>query len=197
VDFSGFFSTYGVPVVVALATTLVVEYFAKPRLEARKARIIRDRQQIDEVVFAFQRAALGAGALLSDAAARRSPQGQAMQRDQLERLELSVEAIEAVIARLPSGFVRRHHVHVGVTAKFIAFLRARIRAELGQVAVSTREIQEVADGFGDLDVYFLAHVTMRDSQEPWIKRAFTKTFLRKDMESQAFALLERWDLKDS
>jgi hypothetical protein len=194
VDLSDLFSTYGVPVIVALATTLVVEYFAKPRLEARKARIIRDRQQIDEVVFAFQRAALGGGALLPDAVAHRVPQGQAMQRDQLERLETSVEAIEAAIARLPHGFVGRHDAHIAVTAKFIGFMRARIRAELGQAVVSTHEMREMTDGFGELDVYFVAHVSMRDSQEPWIKRAFTKRFLRKEMETQAAALLERWNL---
>ena len=53
------FSKISVPV-------LVVEYFAKPRLEARKSRLIRDRQQIDEVIFAFQKAAMLAAALLPD-----------------------------------------------------------------------------------------------------------------------------------
>lgn len=197
VSIDDLFTTYGVPVLVALFTTLVVEYFAKPRLEARKARLIRDRQQIDEVVFAFQGTALGGGGLLPDATARTNPQGQNMQRHQLQLLEKSTEGIDAALSRLPHKFVQRHREHIGATSTFIGFMRARIRVELGKPEVSVEEISEITASLEKLDVYFVAHVSFGDSQESWVKRTFTKTFMRKDLEQDRQQVLERWGLRGS
>lgn len=47
--------------VTALVTTLMVEYLAKPRLDARKERLLRDRRQIDQVVFGLQKLGLHMG----------------------------------------------------------------------------------------------------------------------------------------
>ena len=96
------FSKIGVPVLVALITTLVVEYFAKPRLEARKSRLIRDRQQIDEVIFAFQKAAMLAPALLPDEYITHHPNTSAVKRRQIERLAPAVDALFDATARVPS-----------------------------------------------------------------------------------------------
>lgn len=124
------FSKIDVPVLVALITTLVVEYFAKPRLEARKSRLIRDRQQIDEVIFAFQKAAMLAPALLPDEYITHHPNTSAVKRRQIERLAPAVDALFDATARLPSQFIARHSWQVGAASFFVAYFAGLVWSEL-------------------------------------------------------------------
>lgn len=62
------------PVMVALLTTLVVEYAAKPRLEARKARILRSRAEVDEFVQGSQKLGPLVHALPTSEQSRRVPE---------------------------------------------------------------------------------------------------------------------------
>ena len=117
------FSKISVPV-------LVVEYFAKPRLEARKSRLIRDRQQIDEVIFAFQKAAMLAPALLPDEYITHHPNTSAVKRRQIERLAPAVDALFDATARLPSQFIARHSWQVGAASFFVAYFAGLVWSEL-------------------------------------------------------------------
>ncbi|HTN99190.1 MAG TPA: hypothetical protein VL068_00840, partial [Microthrixaceae bacterium] len=78
------------PVLVALATTLVVEYAAKPRLEARKARIIRSRAEVDEFVYVAQRIGLLTGALPDSEQVRSIPGLDEYLRHAIEELDTAV-----------------------------------------------------------------------------------------------------------
>ena len=193
-DLSALFSTFGVPVIVALITTLAVEYLAKPRLEARKARLIRDRQQIDEVVFAFQRAALGCGSLLPDVLIDARPQYRDIQRQQLKVLETAFAGIEVAMGRLPKGFVTRHDDHVRKTSRFVGFMRGTILAELERTPVKLDAIKAMGEELSELDVYFVAHVTIRDSQEWFVRRFYVKHFKATEMAKQSTEVLKRYGL---
>jgi hypothetical protein len=184
----------GVPVLVALITTLVVEYFAKPSLEARTARLIRDRQQMDEVIFAFQKAALEAGALMTDEQAAKDALTLSVRNQQLAEVGESLGDISDAIARLPSRYVEKHARHIGVTAYFVSYARGFALAQLNSPEPSTDYLRELGAGLSKLDVYFLAYVEMRDSQEPWIKRFATKSLMRGDLQKQEEQLFEKFGL---
>jgi len=192
-DLNALFSTYGVPVIVALFTTMVVEYLAKPRLEARKARLIRDRQQIDEVVFAFQRAALGCGSL-PDVPIDAPPQYREIQRQQLRVLETAFGGIEVAMGRLSKGFVMRHDEHMRKTSRFVGFMRGTILAELERTPAKLDAIKAMGEELSELDVYFVAHVTIRDSQEWFVRRFYVKHFKATEMAKQSTEVLKRYGL---
>jgi hypothetical protein len=169
-------SAIGIAVVTALLTTVVVEFLAKPRLEARKARLIRDRQQIDEVIFAFQRAALTAGSVVP---ADAEPNGSLMKtvhQRQVLALGADLDGVSAAISRLPVRFVERHREHVAWTARFLGYAKAlAVLAAEGEY-ITDSHVRQIADDMPAFDTYFVANVDFHDSQEPWIKRWFWKRF---------------------
>lgn len=169
----------GIAVVTALLTTVVVEFLAKPRLEARKARLIRDRQQIDEVIFAFQRAGLTAGSVVpADNEADGSLTKMLHQR-QVVALGTDLDGVSTAISRLPVRFVTRHREHVAWTARFLGYAKAlAVLAEEGEYITDSR-VRQIADDMPAFDTYFVANVDFHDSQEPWIKRWFWKRFTAK------------------
>jgi len=195
IELADSFNKFGVPVIVALLTTLVVEYFAKPRLEARKARLIRDRQQIDEVIFAFQKTALLAAALLPDDTVDVRPEIKEIQMRQLSRLEPTIEAISDAIARLPTQFVATHSWHVGAASYYASFFSALVWIEMHSASPQVNRLREIGKDISEFDAYFAAHASFRDSQEPWAKRAFSRRFMKRDYRLQAQLVLEKHGLQ--
>jgi len=196
-EFVDTFNRYAVPVIVALLTTLVVEYFAKPRLDARKARLLRDRQQIDEVIFGFQKVAMLAAALLPNSLAAESTDARDVQRRQIERLAPAIESLLDAISRLPSVFVRKHARHVGDTAVFVSFLQGVASVEGHKTNPDADRLSEIGADVSAFDAYFAAHASFRDSQERWVKRAFSRLFMSADYRSQAENALRRSGLRSS
>lgn len=169
----------GIAVVTALLTTVVVEFLAKPRLEARKARLIRDRQQIDEVVFAFQRAGLTAGSVVP---ADDEPAGSLLTKvhqKQVIALASDLDGVSDAVSRLPVRFVTRHREHVAWTARFLGYAKAlAVLAGEGEY-ISDSRVRQIAEDMPVFDTYFVANVDFHDSQELWIKRWAWKRFSAK------------------
>lgn len=186
-------TSVGLPIIVALLTTIVVEAFAKPRLEARKARLIRDRQQLDELIYAFQKVSLLGSSLLSQ------PQMTSRFKDivssQLDDFVASIDALLSCLSRLSPKYVGKHKTHIGRTASFMGYLKG--------LAVSARqsegsELEGLRSAVGYLerfDVYFLVHLDFKDSQEKLIKRLFWKNFSAKDYEVDAEMALAKCGLR--
>lgn len=161
-------ASIAVPLIVALATTLLLELFAKPRLEARKARLIRDRQQIDEVVFAFQRLSMDLGAIVDEA-----PPG-TQQADvrmvQAGRARDSATNLMEVISRLSPRYADKHASHIGKTSKHVGYIYA-VTDRIARGGPAGQEtFNRMSNCLAQLDVYFRANIDFKDSQEPWTKR---------------------------
>lgn len=183
------FRLIAIPIVVAFVTTVAVEGLAKPRLEARKARLIRDRQQFDEVVFGFQRLGMLLGALTPEA---NDPLRAMIRTEQLRQLRPAVQSVIDALGRLPLGFVKRHGEHIRMTSAFLGYMIGRFTVSESGTPLTSVERDQLADDLSYLDAYFLANVEFRDSQEPWIKRAFWKGFTRGTYRTDALAVLERY-----
>lgn len=184
-----------IPVVAAVITTLVVEYFAKPRLEARKHRLIRDRQQLDEVIFKFQRISLSIFAMLDN-------EGTPKQKVKVKHNEIlllsastALYALMTDISRLSHKYMIRHERHMKSTTLFAGFLLSQIelRKESEKI-VSTQFLKSVASDLEYFDRYFLTHVGMKDSQERWLKRFFWNSFSKNNNAKQLQKVLKKHKL---
>jgi hypothetical protein len=185
-----------IPVVAAVLTTGVVEYFAKPVLEARKARLLRDRQQFDEVVFAFQKLVLLMAAMLDDATARKSAELAAVQKQQAADATQASQELIAAMSRLPSAWVERHHAHVSRTVHYVGFVRGILVSGSSKLAPSMDYARSLSAGLSCFDSYFVAFATLRDSQPAWYKRSFSRRFMRSDYEHDALMALREAGLPD-
>lgn len=181
---SGHAVTVIAAVVTALLTTLVVEYFAKPRLEARKERLIRDRRQIDEVVFGFQMAGMLAGSVIALGRDAGHDLLKEARITHLADLSSALDQLQVSIGRLPSRYVIRHSAHLSRTARFLGVARATVRlAQRDEEGALT--LEQVAEDMSLFDTYFLVHVDFRDSQEHLIKRWFWKRFTARSYAAEA------------
>lgn len=182
------------PVFVSLATTLVVEYAAKPRLEARKARILRSRAEVDEFVYAAQGLGLLAGALPDSIQLRKSPALVEYARESIS--ELDTAAIEAtrVLSRLSVRYAIAHHDHIAKTATFLGFVRGRCHSAASHPAESVDDLKAVAGDLEYFDVYFRVHLGLGDSQEPLVKRLFWRAATQDEYAERADATLARHGL---
>jgi hypothetical protein len=103
-------ATAAVATIFSILTTLVIEYCAKPSLEVRKYKKLRNETQIDEIVFRLEevKAAL---ILIVEFSKFKSngiiiPTHQHMLSQQLKHIQLSTEQIQQHMARLP----RKHKI---------------------------------------------------------------------------------------
>lgn len=182
------------PVLVALATTLVVEYAAKPRLEARKARIIRSRAEIDEFVYAAQRIGLLAGALPDSQQLESAPDLEQYARQAIDELDTAIGEASRVLSRLSVRYAIAHGSHIAQTATFLGFLRGRCRQARVAPGHRVDELKSVAGELDHFDVYFRVHLGLRDNQEPLVKRVFWKVASQDEYAAEAEATLTRHGL---
>ena len=170
-----------VPILVAVITTLLVEYFAKPKLEARKARLLRDRQQFDRIIFCFQRASASIGALPNDEQIKSGKVFQKFASIMLEDARTALYELLKEMSQLSSIYVANHREHVAKTTKFVGYLLARVEIMVERDRnASIAELQDLASNLELFDVYFLVYVYMYDSQESSVKRMFWRIFSRND-----------------
>lgn len=185
------------PVLVALATTLVVEYAAKPRLEARKARIIRSRAEVDEFVYAAQRIGLLSGALPDSEQVKSTPSLESYLRDAIDELDTAVGEASLVLSRLSVRYAAAHREHIAKTAIFLGFLRGRCRRAGVEPVRQVDDLKAVAGELEHFDVYFRVHLGLRDSQESLPKRLFWKLATQEGYAGEADAALVRHGLRAS
>lgn len=184
------------PIVLAIATTFAVEYLAKPALEARKARLLRGRQQFDEVVYGFQKLVLLMSSMLDDATARRSPELRAVQKQQAADASQATQELFAAVSQLPSGWAERHRVHMRRTALYVSYVRGLLIAGSSKEDPAMDHARSLRGGISSFDAYFVAFATLRDPQPPLIKRLFSKVFMRGDYEHEALVALRHAGLDD-
>lgn len=186
-----------VPVIAAILTTLLVEYFAKPKLEARKARLLRDREQFDRIIFSFQRISASLAAL---------PSMEQLQNDSVYRKYASIMLDESRAAlyelmremsHLTSIYVTNHHEHVSKTMKFIGYLLAKVELCIDDKKRSSlTELKEVAENLELFDIYYLVYVYMYDSQESHIRRILWRIFKKKSNNEKIDELFLKYKLAD-
>jgi hypothetical protein len=182
------------PVLVALATTLVVEYAAKPRLEARKTRILRSRSEVDEFVYAAQRLGLLTGALPGRRQLDDNPALIGYAREAVSDLDRAAGDATRVLSRLSVRYAIAHGEHIAKTATFLGFLRGRCHAVSVDPVEQVDSLKEVAADLEHFDVYFRVHLGLGDSQEPLIKRLFWRVASQDEYVVQANATLARHGL---
>jgi hypothetical protein len=184
------------PIVVAILTTVAVEYLAKPTLEARKARLIRDRQQFDEVIFGFQTLVLSMASMLRDSTARENSQLAAVQRQQAADAIDAAGNVTAAMGRLLSPCVEKHREHVSRTMTYVGFVRGALVAGSSEPYPAMDYARSFTPGLSSFDAYFVAFATLRDSQPALIKRAFSRAFMRSDYRHDASTALKAAGLDD-
>lgn len=100
--------TASVAAILSVITTLLIEYFAKPSLEVRKHKKLRDETVIDDVIFKLKesRAALVLVAEFSKFNKNGSiiPTRIHMLSQQLEHLSMAAAHVQEDLARLPKRF---------------------------------------------------------------------------------------------
>jgi len=183
------------PVVAAIVTTFLVELFAKPRLEARKQRLIRDRQQIDEVIFHFQKVSASLGALLPDSI-KKSRIQERHNSIMLESASQGLYDLMSSLSRLSHKYVEKHGEHISQTMLFIGYIIAKVETTKDAKAM-VRLVDNLKQDARDLeyfDTYFLANVGLRDSQEKWFRRLYWYFFSRKNTGGKVRQVLSKHKL---
>lgn len=186
-----------IPIVVAVLTTLIVEYFAKPWLEARKERLIRNRKQIDEVIFQFQKVSGSIAALLPDEC--RHPLKSRHNDVMLNNAKDGLYGIMEALSRLPHRYVEKHREHIGKTMLFVGYLLSQVEGAIGLSfgtlnAKSIDHIKALAPNLEYFDVYFLANVSSQDAQETWYRRLFWNFSKKKESELKVDNVLKKYGL---
>jgi len=176
-----------VPIVVAILTTLIVEYFAKPWLEARKERLIRNRKQIDEVVFQFQKVSGSIATLLPDE--NNHPLKSRHNNVMLNNAKDGLYGIMEALSRLPHRYVEKHEEHIGKTMLFVGYLLSQVEGVKGSdlrtlSAKNVDYIKDLALNLEYFDVYFLANISSQDTQEKWYRRLFWNCSKKEGVESK-------------
>lgn len=178
-----------VPIAVALVTTLLVEYFAKPGLEARKERLLRDRRQIDELVFGFQKIGMVFGALPEPKTLEVMYIDDEVWADIVGRAQQAVDSSIDSMSRLSSLYVQKHQSHVRRTSLYLGYLSGMTLGAERQVGMDLRPLKEVAGELEHFDTYFRVYVGLADGQEKWIKRWFWRRFTARPYEAGAINAL--------
>lgn len=188
------------PIVVALVTTLIISplvgLYIKPRIEARQQRLIRDRQQIDEVIFKFQKLSLSIATLIP-----KVPKNNELLAGHnaimLQQAQVSAYELNDALSRLSPLYVQKHRQHIGDTMLFIGYLLGQITAARTQNLTPKLidDLKIAANNLESFDVYFRANVSLADSQEKWYRRLYWYLFNRNNTKLVANQVLKNYKLK--
>lgn len=186
-----------IPVIAAILTTLLVEYFAKPKLEARKARLLRDREQFDRIIFSFQRISASLAALPSAEQLHNNSVYQKYASIMLDESRAALYELMREMSHLTSIYVTNHHEHVSKTMKFIGYLLAKVELCIDdKKRLSLMELKEIAGNLELFDIYYLVYVYMYDSQESHIRRILWRIFKQKSNNEKIDELFLKHKLSD-
>ncbi len=187
-----------VPIFVAILTTLIVEYFAKPRLEARKSRLLRDRQQFDKIVFCFQRISASIGSLPTADQANQDKVFRKFVMIMLDESRAALYELLKEMSQLSSIYAVSHKEHIGKTMKYVGFLLAKVELCIeDNRKISISELKELAESLELFDVYYLVYVYMYDSQESSVKRLIWRMFRRKSNDAKIDSLFDKYKITSS
>jgi len=187
------------PIVVALVTTLIISplvgLYIKPRIEARQQRLIRDRQQIDEVIFKFQKLSLSIATLVP-----KVPKNNELLAGHnaimLQQAQVSAYELNDALSRLSPLYVQKHSEHIGKTMQFIGYLLGQITAARAQNLTPKiiNNLKDITSNLEVFDVYFRANVRLVDSQEKWYRRLYWYFFSQKSSRAEASNVLKKYEL---
>ncbi|WP_213816163.1 hypothetical protein [Glaciihabitans sp. dw_435] len=172
--FNFFWVSIATPIAVALFTTLAVEYFAKPQLDARKERLLTDRRNLDELIYRFQKLALSLGSIppLPGVGKTEHDLMGAMREQAVAQAFTDARDTSDALSRLSPRYTERHHPHITRTALFLGYITGVAATGKRDVQYATTELAPLGGYLELFDVYFRANVGLQDSQEPWIRRWF-------------------------
>lgn len=187
-----------IPVVSAIITTLIIEYLAKPRLEARKQRLIRDRQQIDEVIFQFQKISTSIAALLDDKI-RDTHIKEGHNKIMLKNASDGLYALMDAVSRLSHKYAQKHNTHIGHTMVFVGYLLSKVEAKrtAKTMTIPIDDLKHEARDLEFFDTYFVANVGLKDSQEKWIKRIYWKVVEQTKDSQKTEEILKKYKLAEA
>lgn len=186
-----------IPVIAAVITTLLVEYFAKPKLEARKARLLRDREQFDRIIFSFQRISASLAALPSAEQLRNDSVYQKYASIMLDESRAALYELMREMSHLTSIYVTNHHEHVSKTMKFIGYLLAKVELCIDdKKRLGLTELKEIAGNLELFDIYYLVYVYMYDSQESHTRRILWRIFKKKSNNEKIDELFLKYKLSE-
>ena len=97
-------------------------------------------------------------------------------------------------ARLSPRYADKHGAHIGMTNKFLGYLRGVTKRAYDDPANGVTELKASASLLERFDTYFLVHLGLRDSQEPWIKRWFWKRVTAKEYHQQATQVMAAMEI---
>jgi hypothetical protein len=186
-----------VPVIAAILTTLIVEYFAKPSLEARKARLLRDREQFDRIIFSFQRISASLASLPTKEQLKGSDTYHKYASIMLNESRDGLYELIREMSHLTSVYVANHREHVAKTMKFIGYLLAKVELSIDDGRSSNiPELKKIAKNLELFDIYYLVYVYMYDSQESHIRRILWRMTKKKSNNEKIDKLLIKYKLSD-
>ena len=182
--------TFLISVTTALLTTLVVEYLAKPALEARKLRMIRNSEQIDEIIFGFQRLGLQLGSVPN-----RAPDGtlaQEVRSSPIADIAPIVEDLMRTLARLSPKYAQKHGTHISYCAHYLSLLQALSNREQAGFTLNDATVGRLGAELAEFDVYFRANTGFRDSNENALKRWRWRKFEKRVNEERLREIISKW-----
>lgn len=186
-----------IPVIAAVLTTLIVEYFAKPKLEARKARLLRDRQQFDQIVFCFQRISASIAALPTTEQLKNNKTYIKYASIMLDESKVALYDLMREMSHLTSIYVANHQEHVAKTMKFIGYLLAKVELCIDDKhKLYISELKDIASNLELFDVYYLVYVYMYDSQASQIRRILWRIFKKEKNNVKIDELFTNYKLSD-
>ncbi len=92
--------------------------------------------------------------------------------------------------------MEQHNAQVARAALRISFVRGLLTTASSDDEPKFDYAKSLAARVSDLDAYFLAFATLKDSQPPLIKRVFSRSFMRSDYDGAALRALGAAGLVD-
>lgn len=185
-----------VPVIVALITTLGIEYFAKPRLDARKERILRDRKQYDQIIFSFQRLSASIAAIPTNREHLNSKTYTKHTQIMLEEARSASYELFKNLSQLSHTYVINHTEHVSNTSLYIGYIIANIETTIENPnKTNIKELKSLAEHLELFDVYYLVYVYVYDSQVGWWRRLWWRLTERENAFQKVNGALANLKLK--
>lgn len=176
--------------VTSLVTTFVVEYLARPSLEARKARMLRSQDAFLALTGALDCLSYLAIQLPTPADVSARPMLKSFRRSRLLELVKAADAADDALTRLPVVYVAKHGEHIGRTAQVLGYIRAALLDIEEGGSRGDSALIETFEGFGYVRDYFEIYPTIRDLRQAPQARWFWRRTQRRSYVSNARQYVE-------
>ena len=186
-------SQIAVPILVALVTTLSIEYFAKPTLDARRQRIIRGADAVDRIIYQFQVLGLQLGIAVHSSS--NDPVTVAAREAALAEIKLGVSGMIEAIARLPVLYVQKHSEHIRLCAYYFGYLRGLLEENLA--LITSEQLTQVENDITVLDQYFRVYPNAGANIEPVLKRIYWRLANKSQNKKTVLGVISRIQAKST